>query len=409
MIKTEKCLYLIILMCFLSTKAFSNPFIRLDSLRLTKSKKNIQNGTASEQTIIAYKKLIKAADKLLTSKNPTVLDKTILPPTEDKHDYLSISRYWWTNKETKDSLPWVRSDGKTNPETQTDAVDRQRLGFMGNGVWCLSLAYYFTDDEKYAEKAISMLDTWFLDTETLMNPHLEFAQSVPGNPNKRPSGILDGRSIVRFVPDAINLLSISKNWKENHQTKIEKWLSDYLVWLTQSELGIKGSLQKNNHGSWYKYQVASLAFYLGDIELARNTVKQAQNSLDDMLNSEGGQIHELARSRSFFYSCFNLQALTNIAELGDAIGMDMWQYESENKKSLSLAIKYLTAVVEGKEWRHNTLKPIDVSGLVPILSKLSYKYNSLEYKNLLLKTLKVIDKETENNRMSEFWLLNDMD
>ncbi len=402
----EKGIYILVIMCLISTTAFSNPFIRLDSISLAKSKKMIQNGTASAQTLDAYQKLIKNADKLLKSKNPTVLDKTILPPTGNKHDYLSISRYWWPDPETEDGLPWIRYDGKTNPDTQTDAVDRQRLGFMGKSVWNLSLAYYFTNNEVYAEKAISMIETWFLNPDTLMNPNLDYGQSVPGNPNKRATGILDGRSIVMFVPDAINLLSVSKHWDDTHQTKTTKWFTDYLTWLTKSEVGIKGSLQKNNHGSWYKFQVASLALYLGDTSLVRHMVELAQQSLDEMLDNKGGQIHELARSRSFFYSCFNLQALTNIAELGDMVDMDMWQYESsDNKKSLSLAIQYLTSVVDGKEWNHNTLKPIDLSRLVPIISQLANKYNSEAYKNLLSKTLKIIEEDEQNPKMQEFWLL----
>jgi hypothetical protein len=376
----------------------------LDSLALAKAKTMIVNETASKEMLTAYNKLIRKADKLLTSKNPSVVDKTILPPTGNKHDYISISRYWWPNSEKKDGLPWIRYDGKTNPDTQTDAVDRKRLGYMGKSVWNLSLAYYFTNNEVYAQKAISIIDTWFINPKTLMNPHLEFAQSVPGNPKKRPSGILDGRSIVMFVPDAIHILSASKHWSTDYKTKTTKWFSDYLTWLTQSDLGIKGSKQKNNHGSWYKYQVASLALYLEDEVLVQNMVELAQQSLDKMLDDKGGQTHELARSRSFFYSCFNLQALIYIAELGNKVGMDMWQYQSENKKSLSLAISYLTPVVTGKKWNHNTLKDINLSSLIPIISKASKNNNSEEYKILLSEILK--DHQlTKDSKLLEFWLL----
>ena len=404
--KIEKGIYILIIISLISSTAFSNSFIRLDSLALAKTKTMIINGTASKETLTAYKKLIKDVDKLLTSKNPSIMDKTMLPPTGNKHDYLSISRYWWPDPEKEDGLPWIRKDGITNPDTQTNAVDRKRLGFMGKSVWDLSLAYYFTNNEKYAKKAISMIDTWFINPKTLMNPHLNYAQSVPGNLKKRPSGILDGRSIVMFIPDAISLLSASKHWKNDSEIKMTKWFSDYLTWLTQSELGIRGSSQQNNHGSWYKFQVASLALYLGDKALVRNMVELAQQSLDDMLDDEGGQIHELARSRSFFYSCFNLQALINIADLGDKVGMDMWQYQSEDKKSLSLAISYLTPVINGEKWNHNTLKGIDLSGLIPIISKASKNGNTQEYKHLLVKILKDSQQKKQSNRLQEFWLLN---
>ena len=406
MIKVNKCLLLFIIFCFFRTIAFSNPFTRLDSVNLAKTKTMIENGTASLQTFAAYKNLINEADKLLDIKNPTVVDKTILPPTENKHDYLSISRYWWPDPDKQNGLPWIRHDGKTNPDTQTDAVDRQRLSLMGKGVWKLSLAYYFTNNEKYAKKAISMLETWFINPETFMNPHLEFAQSVPGNPNKRRAGILDGRSITMFIPDALTLLSISENWNINHTTKMTKWLTDFLKWLTTSDLGIQGSKQENNHGSWYKYQVASLALYLGEIELAKNMVELAQESLEAMLNDEGGQIHELARTKSFSYSCFNLEALTDIAVIGDKIGMNMWEYKSENKKSLALAIDYLTPVINGKKWEHATLKEINIFSLAPILAKIPPKYNSKKYKSFLNKILQNINEEARNENLQEFWLLN---
>ncbi|WP_400078735.1 alginate lyase family protein [Winogradskyella sp. R77965] len=401
----DKSTYIMIILCFVNTVGFSNSFVHLDSAALAKAKTMIFDGSASLETLTAYKKLIKKADKLLTNKNPSVIDKTILPPTGNKHDYLSISRYWWPDTKKKDGLPWVRFDGKTNPDTQTDAVDRKRLGFMGKSVRDLSLAYYFTNNEAYAQKAISMIDTWFINPETLMNPHLEFAQSVPGNPNKRRSGILDGRSIVMYVPDAIQLLSISKHWNTNYETKTTKWLSDYLTWLTQSDLGKKGSEQKNNHGSWYKYQVASLAYYLDNKPLVVKTVELAQQSLDDMLNDQGGQIHELERSRSFFYSCFNLQALVSIADLGDKVGIDMWQYKSENNKSLTLAINYLTPIINGEIWNHDTLKAIDLTDLIPILSKASQKRNSEDYRSLMSKILEETKQKKQNDKLLEFWLL----
>jgi len=88
-ITINKIIYLIVLICTVSSNVYANPFIRLDSLSLITSKKRILEGTASKETLIAYRQLLKNADKALSSKNPSVIDKTILPPTGDKHDYLT--------------------------------------------------------------------------------------------------------------------------------------------------------------------------------------------------------------------------------------------------------------------------------------------------------------------------------
>ncbi len=414
MIKINRFVFVLFVLTLLGGEGYATHFIRLDSSSLAKVKQSLQNGTASARTLRAYEELIKEADHLLTIDNPTVVDKTIVPPTGDKHDYLSISRYWWPDQESPDGLPWIRKDGETNPDTQTDAVDRKRLSRMTNGVQRLSLAYYFSDKDQYAQKATNMIKTWFIDDDTRMNPHLEFAQSVPGNPKRRPYGILDGRSIAMNVPDAIAILSDSPYWTNFHNRKMSKWFNDYLVWLTESDLGKQGLELDNNHGSWYKYQVAALALHLENEPLVRSMVEMAQQSLDQQLNEQGGQIHELERTRSFFYSCFNLEALTGIATLADRVGINMWHYESAEGKSLNLAIKYLAPVVRGEDWPHPSKQGANLSYLVPILARVSKKETSNDFDQLLISAISILEEQErttgeKNHVLQELSLLQGID
>ncbi|MBD0777617.1 alginate lyase family protein [Maribacter sp. ANRC-HE7] len=390
MVVSGKSINILILFVLLGTKGFSFPTIQIDTTDLAKVKQKIHGGTASERTMDAYKALLSKADKWLAKKNPTVMDKTITPPTGDHHDYLSISRYWWPNPDTPDGLPWIRKDGETNPETQTDAVDRRRLGAMAKGVKELTLAYYFSNDGRYAQKAASMVRTWFLDGDTRMNPHLQFAQGVPGVTNGKSSGILDGKSITSVVPGVIPILSKSPYWNKEDTVKVKEWLSEYLRWLTESELGHKENDQKNNHGSWYKYQVATLALYLDNKALAKKNVVLAQQSLGKQLDFEGKQIHELARTRSFFYSCYNLDALTRIAMVGDKVGMDMWNYTTKDNKGLSLAVDFLAPVVHGEAWQYTDIHGVDLSNLVPVLVRMSKRSDSKGYTGLLSKTIAIL-------------------
>ncbi|WP_339710799.1 alginate lyase family protein [uncultured Kriegella sp.] len=393
MIKVGKSGCALVLLILFGATCFSAPLARLDSVSLAMVKQKIHGGTASERTRTAYKQLLENAEQLLTMENPTVMDKSIIPPSGNKHDYLSIGRYWWPNPDTSNGMPWVRKDGETNPDTQTGAVDRNRLSDMTNGVENLSLAYYFSEDERYAHKAISILKTWFLDEETLMNPHLEFAQSIPGNPEGRPFGVLDGRAIASLIPNAIDMLSDSQHWTTQDDLKMTRWLTSYLTWLTESDLGKEEGEQENNHGSWYRFQVASLAHYLGNKPLIKKMVELAQQSLDRQLNNKGGQIHELERTRSFFYSCFNLDALTNIAAFGDEVGMDMWHFESDEGKSLALAINYLTSVISGEDWQHPSHRGVDLSYLVPILARASVRTKSKEFSNFLTQAINELVKK----------------
>lgn len=402
-IKFISILSLVLLANITSTQAAD--FIQFDEKNLVKVKLSLQNNTAHPLTVKAFESLINHADEKLHITPPTVIDKTISPPSKDKNDYLSISRYWWPDPTVKNGLPWIRKDGVTNPSTQTDDVDRNRLGLMTDSVKVLSLAYYFTDDEKYAAKAVTLIDTWFLDKKTRMNPHLSYAQSVPGNPKGRRSGILDGRLIPEKVLDAIIMLDGSESWTKKKNKKMNRWLSDYLDWLTDSKLGKSGAKQTNNHGSWYRFQVAALAWYLDEDELLNKAFNDAKRSFNKQFNAQGAQPHELERTRGFFYSCFNLTALTRVAAVVDKKGLSLWDYTNTKGRNLKNAVDYLLPVAQGKAWPH-TSKNLDVSELLPVLNEIMTYQPAPEYEAALISVLSDLASDKDITKHQQYVLFN---
>lgn len=361
-------LTLILILSHSLAAATETKFIQYDGFAMHQLKQSLQSKEPPKIRFLAYQQLLTAADKMLDQPVPSVMEKTFIPPSGDKHDYLSISRYWWPDPAKKDGLPWIRKDGITNPATQTNDVDRNKLGIMGNMVQVLSLAYYLSGHEPYAEKTATLLRTWFISPETKMNPHLRFAQSVPGNSAERRSGILDGRLIPKYVLDAIHILSKSNHWKNSDTQNMNAWFDAYFKWLTQSELGKQAATQTNNHGSWYYFQVASLAYYLDEQEVLTDTFERVKASYEYQFDANGSQPHELARTRSFFYSTFNLEAITDIALLADKVNQSFWDYRSKSGASLKLAIEFLMPAALGEEWKYKT-KGIEPMFLVPVLIK----------------------------------------
>jgi len=59
------------------------------------------------------------------------------------------------------------------------------------------------------------------------------------------------------------------------------------------------------------------------------------------LAADGSQPHELARTRSFSYSCYNLTAFFDLATLAESIGIDLWNWQSEDGANLQKAIEFL--------------------------------------------------------------------
>ncbi len=372
----SKAVIALSLLCCQTLQA--RPFVLFNESDLQQLKQQVANQQLNEKQQANLKKLLAQADDYIQRPNPTVMDKTLLPPTNDKHDYLSISRYWWPDPAKADGLPWIRKDGITNPDTQTDAVDRLRLDHLTKGVKTLALAYYLTNEASYSEKANSMLKTWFIADETRMNPHLSFSQSVPGNANSRRAGILDGRLIPEHILDSLALLNGSEHWSEQDQQAMDAWMKDYLAWLTDSKVGKQGAQQTNNHGSWYKFQIAALAHYLGDEKQLKQVIKDTKASLAEQFDENGGQPHELSRTRSYFYSTFNLEALLSIATIAEHAKMPFWDHQIKGR-SIPLAIDYLLPALQGTAWPHAGGDAIQTKDLIPVLAGAMAHYPTKDY------------------------------
>ena len=173
----------------------------------------------------AYKQLLKDADKALEQGPFSVMEKKHLPPSGDKHDYMSLAPYHWPDPTKPGGLPYIRKERQTNPEVkeykEKEYKDKEYQPKMCELVNTLALAYYFSDEEKYAEHAAKLLKVWFLDPETKMNPNLNFAQAIKGENTGRGAGIIDARHYVKLV-DAIGLLVSSKYWTGKDQQGMKK-------------------------------------------------------------------------------------------------------------------------------------------------------------------------------------------
>ena len=145
--------------------------ILIDFDNLETTKKRIVNNDADLKP--AFDQLIKEAEAALLEGPFSVTNKTQVAPSGNKNDYASYSRYWWPNPETENGLPYIRRDGETNPDSQDlKKSDRPRIGAFGANTETLGLAYYFTGEKKYAEKAAQLLRVWFINENTKMNPNV---------------------------------------------------------------------------------------------------------------------------------------------------------------------------------------------------------------------------------------------
>jgi hypothetical protein len=264
----------------------------------------------------AYEKLMKTARKFLKREPQSVMDKSLVAASGDKHDYLSFAPYWWPDPSKPNGLPYIRKDGKRNPDIKV-GTDNSAFIQTCDAIFTLGLAFYLTNDGKYAEKAATVIRVWFLDPKTRMNPHLKYAKAVRGLNDGRFLGILDGR-ILTSVCDGIAFISKSPAWTEQDSEGFKAWMNEYYHWLTRTDAGAEEKAHPNNHGTWYDVQAAHLALFLGKPEEAFTLVETAkQRRIDRQIERDGTQPHEMQRTKSLNYSIFNLEALTRLAILGE--------------------------------------------------------------------------------------------
>ena len=315
----------------------------------------------------ALARLLDDARQALTVHPFSIVEKSAVPPSGDKHDYLSLAPYAWPDPHKPDGLPYVTRDGQINPERDS-IPDHKYFARIVELAETLGLGYYFTDDEAYAEHAARLLRGFFLDPATRMNPNLRFAQGVHGKEDGRPAGIIDTAPIARLV-DGVALLLGSKSLTATDRDGLATWFRDYLTWLRESELGRREGQAGNNHGTWYDVQVVSLALGTGQGELASEVLQfSRKRRIGRELEPDGRQPEELQRTRSWHYAVFNLQAFVALANLGEAAGVDLWRYQTPDGRSIRKAIAWLLPFALGEQrWSTPEIGGFEPSALWPVL------------------------------------------
>lgn len=322
---------------------------------LESTRKMVRAGKASVTP--ACTDLLKEADKYLSSKPLSVTQQGVTPPSGDKHDYMSMGPYWWPDPNKPDGLPYIRRDGEVNPETRK-MVAATNLSKTVDRINKLSLAYYFSGEEKYAEKASELLRVFFLDPETKMNPNLTYGQAIPGRCTGRAIGLIDTSKLGSMM-DSVLLLDGSESWTGADKKAMQAWIREFYTWMLESEIGKEEEIQKNNHGTAYDKQICQYALYCGDVEVARNQLLGVTKArMDVQFPADASQPLELARTNSWGYSTANLSLWMELVGIAEGLGIDMWEWKNDKGVGLKDVVEwYFPYVLEGKPWIKKDISP----------------------------------------------------
>jgi hypothetical protein len=355
----------------------------LNARKLAATKQRIHDGDKTLEA--AVRKLESEARQALSQQPTSVVSKATTPPSGDKHDYMSQAPYFWPDPAKPNGLPYIRRDGERNPEINK-ITDHHTMDVMVAATRTLALAFYCKGNEEYAAKAAQLLRAWFLDPETRMNPNLQYAQAIPGVNTGRGIGLIETRGLADVV-DSIGMLAGSKAWTNADQRGLEEWYSKFLQWMRESKNGRDEAAAKNNHGTYYDVQTASFALFLGKRALAKQILETAkQKRIALQIEPDGRQPLELVRTKAWGYSNGNLDGLQLLARLGESVGVDLWNYQTKDGRSIRRALEYLYPFAVGeKKWTDQQLGEWPPQMLFPLLRRAAARYNDEKFKAMMLK------------------------
>ncbi|MBO9153558.1 alginate lyase family protein [Chitinophaga sp. GCM10012297] len=374
----------LMLCLLLSLQSFAEDTPRTFLMRpetLVKGKQLVRQGDAA--MVKALGNILKEADAALKKGPYSVVSKEKMPPSGDKHDYMSVGPYWWPDSTKKNGLPYIRKDGQVNPERYA-VRDAEFHTALCRDVYMLSIAWYYTGKKEYASHAARLLRAWFIDPATKMNPNLNFGQSIPGITEGRGIGLIDTKALAKLL-DGISLLKGSAFLQAGEETAIRDWYASFLQWMRTSPIGMDEADEHNNHGTWYDVQTVSIALFLEDKALAEKILKeQTIPRIESQLKPDGSQPHELARTLSWNYSQMNLKGFFELARLAENVRLNLWTMETPGGKSLKKAFGWMLGYAdENSHWEYKQIKPRNVKGFTELARLAAPHYPEFDVRKLL--------------------------
>lgn len=283
---------------------------------------------------------IKQAESILKGEAVTIVKKdTIL--ISDTHHYVSIAPYWWPN----DDGVYIKKDGIANPEFEK--YDSPKIDKLNQRLRSLSIAFYFTGDERFYKSFIEQLNVWFLDVNTYMYPELLYAQLIPGNNNVgRPTGLIDAYRFTTTI-ESIRLVHSVRMLDRAMDKAIIAWFRKLRSWILNSSYWIEIKDDNNNITTAIDVLLYDISLFVGD----KKTEKAIYNSfaikrLHRQIDDEGKQPAELKRSKALSYSVYNLSHYIDFSILAESNHQPFYE---KHKKMIDSAFIYLFNFKDNRE------------------------------------------------------------
>jgi hypothetical protein len=289
------------------------------------------------------KRILAAADKYLAQQPVTVTASHSDRSPGGLHDFYSEGDYWWPDPKNPGG-PYIRRDGESNPANFNGHREAMvRLSLM---VPALTAAWLLTKKKKYANHAGLHLRAWFVDPATKMNPDLQYAQAIFGVNKGRGIGIIDTLHLVE-VARAATLLAAANAIDDGPAVK--DWFAQYLQWMRSSKNGQEERDAKNNHGTCWVLQAGEFARFTGNEEVMGWCRERFRTALvPNQIAADGGLPLELARTKPYSYSLFDMDVLCGIAQSLSIEKENLWAFSTLDGRGLRKLMAFMYPYIKDK-------------------------------------------------------------
>jgi hypothetical protein len=289
------------------------------------------------------KRILTAANQYLSFGPVTVTAARCERSAGGPHDFYSEGDYWWPDPKNPTG-PYIRRDGLTNPANFN--AHREAMIRLSLLVPALTAAYELTGQKNYATHAGKHLHAWFVDPATKMNPDLEYAQAIFGLNKGRGIGIIDTLHLVE-VARAATILTTSHVLENS--AEIHSWFAQYLDWMRKSKNGQEERDAHNNHGTCWVLQASEFARFTNNTEVMDWCRNRFRTTLvPNQIAPNGSLPLELARTKPYSYSLFNMDVLCGVAQSLSTKTDNLWTFTTPDGRGLQKMMQFMFPFIKDR-------------------------------------------------------------
>ena len=258
------------------------------------------------------------------------------------NEFYSEADYWWKNPQDPQGA-YICRDGMSNPE----CFNRHRKLVLRMSCQIAGLTSAYLEDNKtqYLQTVNHILHAWFIDSNTAMRPHLNYAQAIRNKCSGRCFGVID---TIHLAETALSIKKLADVLPADTVKLCKKWFADFLEWLCTSELGNTERCTTNNHSVCWYMQASAYASLTGNEKLLAEFRNDFKNILLQQIAPDGSCPLELERTKPYGYSLFVLEAFTGLAAILSTSQENFFTVKGDCGQNVAKAMEYIVPFIADK-------------------------------------------------------------